>query len=118
MSEQKNLLIALALSAVVLLGWEYFYAAPQRAAFEAEIAAQAPAEVVAPENTDIAPADIGAQAEGVSLATREEAGALQLIAFYLYRCSGILSAFSRLHLEHTAIVFSIESSPPLDRGII
>jgi len=73
MSEQKNLLIALALSAVVLLGWEYFYAAPQRAVLEAEIAAQAPAEVVAPENTDIAPADIAAQAEGASLATREEA---------------------------------------------
>lgn len=73
MSEQKNLLIALGLSAAVLLGWEYFYAGPQRAAFEAEQAAQAPAEIAAPEAGDVAPAEIAAAAEVASLTSREEA---------------------------------------------
>ncbi|MGD8325901.1 MAG: membrane protein insertase YidC [Sphingomonadales bacterium] len=77
MSEQKNLLIALGLSAAVLLGWEYFYAGPQRAAFEAEQAeqaAQAPTEVAAPPQAgDVAPAEIEVAAESASLVSREEA---------------------------------------------
>ena len=35
MNDQKNMILAIVLSAIVLLGWEYFYATPQRLRQEA-----------------------------------------------------------------------------------
>src|SRR5262245_58473384 len=47
MNDQKNTIIAIVLSAIVLIGWEYFYALPQKQRQEA-LQRQAPITQVQP----------------------------------------------------------------------
>ncbi|MGE0024117.1 MAG: membrane protein insertase YidC [Hyphomicrobium sp.] len=82
--DQRNLLIAVALSMAVMLGWQFFYAGPQIKAQQekalrekAEQAAQQPAQVGAPAGQTVpgaaAPAGQPQLSAGAPAATREEA---------------------------------------------
>lgn len=56
MSDQKNLLLAIGLSLVVLFAWEYFFAIPQREAMQAE----QPVAEAQPQDTPAAPGEVTA----------------------------------------------------------
>src|ERR1700749_4874593 len=72
MNNNRNLLLAFALSALVLFGWQYFVAMPQMKAEQARQAALARQEK--PKNPGAAPgANLGLPSGGTGHVSREEA---------------------------------------------
>jgi YidC/Oxa1 family membrane protein insertase len=62
MNDQKNMILAIVLSAIVLLGWEYFYATPQRLRQEALQRQIAQTQPVQPPSAPATPTTPGSQA--------------------------------------------------------
>ncbi len=63
MTDNKNTILAIALSALVLLGWQYFFAGPQDKARQEQLQAQQQkqpnAPATSPNNQSVQPAAIG-----------------------------------------------------------
>ena len=93
--ENKNFILAIVLSMLIIFGWQYFYAAPLQKKLEAESAAQqATQQTTGEAATPGTPAQPGAAVPGAAApaaATREEA----------------LAAAPRVKIETTAVTGSI-----------